>query len=57
MCLLVLLDQWWCDGQPDPRDGRERVHQVRGPQKRCPGTVLTKEKYQREGIARVESGP
>ncbi len=31
--------------------------QVRGPQERCPGTVLTAEKYQREGIARVESGP
>jgi hypothetical protein len=24
---------------PDPGDGREWVHQVRGPQKRCPGTV------------------
>ena len=54
VCLLVLYDQWWCDGQPDPGDGGEWVHQVRGPQERCPGTVFTAETYQREGKAREE---
>jgi hypothetical protein len=33
---------------PDPGDGRKWVHQVRGPQERCPGTVLTAEEYTRE---------
>ncbi len=58
VCLLVLLDQRWCDGQPDPGDGGEWVHQVRGPQERCPGTVhladnYTKEKEQLERSSKV----
>ena len=35
---LVLLDQRWCDGEHDPGDGGERLHQVRGPQERRSGT-------------------
>jgi hypothetical protein len=47
----------WSSKISDPGNGGEWVHQVRGPQERCPGTVLTAETYQREGIAREESGP